>query len=155
MARNRKNNDVLNTAGRTRGGSSKTSNQSNQRTGTDRNGNEFIKDDFWMNIGFNLEVVGEDGETTTEFFRLAKGIPLSAFERMTTYPNTSDKQKTRIARHNAIIDALHVQGDKLEDGEGKTVKLSVSMYKVQAEVSEDDASGDTKSAEELADELFG
>lgn len=111
---------------------------------------------LWLNIGVVTEndEVDEEGNPTTHFNRLPRGVAVSDLTEHRIYANTHERnpewaEEAQVV--NALINKIREVALTLEEGEAKPVQLSVQLYRRQEEV--ESVAGATKVDVDL-DSLF-
>ena len=95
------------------------------------------KAQFWINIGYVVEVQGEDG-VEQKFISLPMGIPLDTQERLPTNSSNADFRALRSAQ-NDLLDQLKDVAATLQPGEEKIIgegQLVIQLRRVKAEAAQ-------------------
>lgn len=82
---------------------------------------------FWLNIGYQTEVVNEDG--SKKFVSLPMGIPLDTMEPAKVNSSNKDYAAFMSAK-NDLLNAFMAEADKLAPGEEKLVNLQIQLRRV-------------------------
>lgn len=109
------------------------------------------KAQFWINIGYVVEVEGENG-TEHKFISLPMGIPLDTQEHLPTNSSNADFRALRSAQ-NDLLDQLKAEAEKLEPGQEVIIgegALVIQVRRVKAE-----QAPITASENKFARKLFG
>lgn len=97
---------------------------------------ELKKAQFWLNIGYGVEVDVRDDEGNVEteqrFVSLPMGIPLDTMEHLKMTKNTEFNQLQ--SARNDLLDQILAAAEKLQPGESKTLRLDVEVRRVQGEM---------------------
>ena len=92
------------------------------------------KAQFWINIGYVVEVQGEDG-VESKFISLPMGIPLDTQEHLPTNSSNEMFRALRAAQ-NDLLDQLKDVAATLQPGEEKIIgegQLVIQLRRVRAE----------------------
>lgn len=86
------------------------------------------KSQFWLNIGYETDVVDDNGEN--RFVSLATGIPLDNMERLATNSRNKEFAAFQSAR-NDLYDQIMVVAKSLSAGEAKIIGVTDSGLAIQ------------------------
>lgn len=86
------------------------------------------KSQFWLNIGYEAEGAGKDGDDA--FVSLPVGIPLDTQERLPTNSSNKDFAQMQAAR-NDLMDQLLEYAKALQPGEDVIIGLRVQLRRVR------------------------
>ena len=89
------------------------------------------KAQFWLNIGYAVEVPTEDG-TEERFVSLPQGIPLDTQEAVSTKTKNKEWQAFQVAR-NDLLKQIMTVAEQLEPGEEKLLNLQIQLRRVSDE----------------------
>ncbi len=88
------------------------------------------KAEFWLNIGFESEVI--DQETgKPRFVSLPQGIPLDTMEELPTNSRNNEFAAFQSAR-NDLLEQLIAHAQHLQPGEDCVINLSIQLRRVNA-----------------------
>ena len=112
------------------------SNKTSRRSAATRDEDEYAG--LWINVGVeNTEVDEETGEETTKFLRLPRGIAISDLTDHRVFASTHENNPDwaqEATTVNSIMDVIREAASELEDGESRSVNMSVQIYKRQEQV---------------------
>lgn len=95
------------------------------------------KSQFWLNIGYETDVVDDNGEN--RFVSLATGIPLDNMERLQTNSRNREFAAFQAAR-NDLYDQIMDVAKSLEAGESKIIATADNGLAIQIRrINEDSA----------------
>lgn len=106
---------------------------SNKSTGTKPAAETRPKSQFWLNIGYDSGVAGEDGKT--KFVSLPAGIPLDGQERLPTNSRNAEFSAFQSARNN-LMDQIQAVAEALAPGEEKILNLQIQLRRINDEAAE-------------------
>ena len=86
------------------------------------------KSQFWLNIGYETDVVDDNGEN--RFVSLATGIPLDNMERLQTNSRNREFAAFQAAR-NDLYDQIMDVAKSLEAGESKVIATADNGLAIQ------------------------
>ena len=86
------------------------------------------KSQFWLNIGYETDVVDDNGEN--RFVSLATGIPLDNMERLQTNSRNREFAAFQAAR-NDLYDQIMDVAKSLEAGESKIIATAENGLAIQ------------------------
>lgn len=94
------------------------------------------KSQFWINIGYNVEVpvteAGEAAGTENRFVSLPVGLPLDIAQKATIKGHDTEFVAMQTAR-NELLEQLIEFAETLKPGEVKEIKLVVQLRRIQGE----------------------
>lgn len=98
------------------------------KTAPAANKDERPKSQFWLNIGYETDVVDDNGEN--RFVSLATGIPLDNMERLQTNSRNREFAAFQAAR-NDLYDQIMDVAKSLEAGESKVIATADNGLSIQ------------------------
>ncbi len=93
---------------------------------------ELPRANFWLNIGYEIEVPTEDGKTETRFVSLPQGIALDTQEHVNTKSKNLEWKQFQSARNNLLDQIMEVAQD-LEPGDERILNLQIQLRRVNDE----------------------
>lgn len=110
-----------------------------QPLGARRNGakeEEFVASEYWVNLGYNVDLENEQGETSSEFIRLNRGIPLDHVKQVQTN-SSNDFFFMKASAQNAFLGDFREACKALQPGESKFIEgpsgLVIELHRVKAQ----------------------
>lgn len=97
--------------------------------------NEQQKAEFWLNIGYGVDVPVEGGGTESRFVSLPQGIPLDTQEHVAVKGKNVEWKAFQSAR-NGLLDQIMAVAQQLEAGEEKILNLQIQLRRVNSDVEE-------------------
>lgn len=91
------------------------------------------KSQFWLNIGYDSGVAGEDGKS--KFVSLPAGIPLDGQERLPTNSRNAEFSAFQSARNN-LMDQIQAVAEALAPGEEKILNLQIQLRRINEDAGE-------------------
>lgn len=91
------------------------------------------KSQFWLNIGYDSGVVGEDGKS--KFVSLPAGIPLDGQERLPTNSRNAEFSAFQSARNN-LMEQIQAAAEALAPGEEKMLNLQIQLRRINDDAAE-------------------
>lgn len=85
--------------------------------GSQQGDEEFVKAEYWLNIGYNVDIETEEG-TITRFVALPKGVPLDTMKPLVSN-SANDEFFMLITAQNNLLSDIKEQCKGLEPGESK------------------------------------
>lgn len=96
------------------------------------------KAQFWINVGYPVDVEIDGGTTETRFVSMPMGIPVDTQEELKTNTGNAEWNMLQQAR-NALVQLLTETGKELKPGEERIVNLQVQLRRVKDESAQPDA----------------
>lgn len=91
------------------------------------------KSQYWLNIGYDSGVAGEDGKT--KFVSLPVGIPLDGQERLPTNSRNAEFAAFQAARNN-LMEQIEAAAKNLAPGEEKMLNLQIQLRRINDDSAE-------------------
>lgn len=95
-------------------------------------GKEMPKSQYWLNIGYEVEVPNEDGELVNTFVSLPFGLPLDNMEPVKTGSKNQRYAALQQAK-NALLDALLAHAKEMPAGSEEIIDLKIQLRRVNGE----------------------
>lgn len=130
----------------------KTNRETSSLISTNEN-KTYTKSEFYLNIGWDIEVPNEDGTDETKFISLPLICTLDKLA-IKNISSTADERKKVIYKElNRVIKGFHLIMESLSEGEGKLLKkpFKVEIRRAGSNISVDD---ENLSDEDLLAELL-
>lgn len=86
------------------------------------------KANYWLNVGYTVEVALEDGTTEKRFVSLPFGIPLDTQEKLPMGRNPQFNQFQ--AARNDLLDQIIAYASTLEPGDEAIINLELQLRRV-------------------------
>jgi len=106
-----------------------------KETGSTQSKETQQKAEFWLNIGYGVEVPVEGGGTEERFVSLPQGIPLDTQEHVAVKGKNQEWKAFQAAR-NGLLDQIMAAAQSLEPGEDKILNLQIQLRRVNADTEE-------------------
>lgn len=94
------------------------------------------KSQFWLNIGYNIEVPvvedGKDAGTENHFVSLPVGLPLDLSQKVAIKGQSPEFVAMQTAR-NELLEQLMEFAETLKPGEVKDIQLTVQLRRINGE----------------------
>jgi hypothetical protein len=87
--------------------------------------------EFWLNIGYDVEVPYEDGRTDTQFISLPVGVALDTMKKVPV--NGSPVFAAQSAAKNNLLDVLMAHASGMAPGTAQVLNLKVQIRRVKDE----------------------
>ena len=87
---------------------------------------------FWLNVGYEVQVPNSEGQEETRFVSLPAGIPLDNIEALPVKGKNADWNMFQSAR-NELLAALMEAANKLAPGEEQIVNLQIQLRRTNNE----------------------
>ena len=91
------------------------------------------KSQFWLNIGYDSGVAGEDGKS--KFVSLPAGIPLDGQERLPVNSRNAEFSAFQSARNN-LMEQIEAVAADLAPGEERMLNLQIQLRRINDEAAE-------------------
>ena len=106
-----------------------------KETGSTQSKETQQKAEFWLNIGYGVEVPVEGGGTEERFVSLPQGIPLDTQEHVAVKGKNVEWKAFQAAR-NGLLDQIMAVAQQLEPGEDRILNLQIQLRRVNADTEE-------------------
>lgn len=93
------------------------------------------KAEFWLNIGYGVDVPVEGGGTESRFVSLPQGIPLDTQEHVAVKGKNVEWKAFQAAR-NGLLDQIMAVAQQLEPGEDRVLNLQIQLRRVNSDADE-------------------
>lgn len=87
---------------------------------------------FWLNVGYEVEVPNAEGQNETRFVSLPAGIPLDNIEQLVVKGKNQDWNMFQSAR-NDLLTQLMAAAQAMEPGEEQIVNLQIQLRRTNNE----------------------
>ena len=87
----------------------------------------------WLNVGYDVQIKNEKGETETRFINLPVGIPVDTMEALPIRGQNEGYAQMRAAQ-NSLLEQLQGAGDNLRPGEEVEVRLTLKLRKANEQL---------------------
>jgi len=91
---------------------------------------ELPKADVWMNIGYTVDIIAEDGTPDTRFVSLPVGIALDTQKPIDIKTRSADLADLQ-ANQNALLTDLQKYAEGLAPGEETLINLQIQLRRVK------------------------
>ena len=91
------------------------------------------KSQYWLNIGYDSGVAGEDGKS--KFVSLPAGIPLDGQEPLPTNSRNAEFSAFQAARNN-LMEQIQAVAEALAPGEEKMLNLQIQLRRINEDAAE-------------------
>lgn len=91
------------------------------------------KSQYWLNIGYDSGVIGEDGKS--KFVSLPAGIPLDGQEPLPTNSRNAEFSAFQAARNN-LMEQIQAAAEALAPGEEKMLNLQIQLRRINEDAAE-------------------
>lgn len=91
------------------------------------------KAQFWINVGYEVQVQTADNQQETRFVSLATGIPVDTQEKLATNSRNAEYAAFQHARNN-LHDQIMAAAAKLAPGEERMLNLQIQLRRVNDEM---------------------
>lgn len=105
------------------------------KTTNTANKDEQPKAQFWMNIGYAVDVPVDGGGMETRFVSLPQGIPVDTQEHLKISGKNAEWKQFQSAR-NGLLDQILAAAKELAPGEEQLLNLQIQLRRVNDEESD-------------------